>query len=100
MNKFKYLQTVGTITVLSPVILVTLATLIYVANSSNSVEVEEEVVVKVEKKQDTVKPVVLINKPIPVKPAPIVAKPTPVVVATPVVKDTVKPVVNTLDTTK
>lgn len=98
MNKFKYLQVVGTITVLSPVILVTLATLIYVANSSNSVEVEE--VVEVEKKQDTVKPVVLINQPAPVKPAPAVAKPAPVVVATPVIKDTVKPVVNTLDTTK
>ena len=98
MNKFKYLQTVGTITVLSPVILVALATLIYVANSSNSVEIEE--VVEVEKKQDTVKPVVLINQPAPVKPAPVVAKPAPVVVATPVVKDTVKSVVNTLDTTK
>ena len=91
MNKFKYLQIVGTITVLSPIILVTLATLIYVANSSNSVEVEE--VVEVEKKQDTVKPVVLINQPVPVKPA-------PVVVVTPVIKDTVKSVVNTLDTTK
>jgi len=99
MNKFKYLQVVGTITVLSPIILVALATLIYVANSSTSVEVEEEVVV-VEKKQDTVKPVVLINQPAPVKPAPVVAKPAPVVVATPVVKDTVKSVVNTLDTTK
>lgn len=98
MNKFKYLQIVGTITVLSPIILVVLATLIYVANSSNSVEVEE--VVEVEKKQDTVKPVVLINQPAPVKPAPVVAKPAPVVVATPVVKDTVKSVVNTLDTTK
>jgi len=98
MNKFKYLQTVGTITVLSPIILVTLATLIYVANSSTSVEVEE--VVEVEKKQDTVKPVVLTNKLAPVKPAPIVAKPTPVVVTTPVIKDTVKPVINTLDTTK
>ncbi len=98
MNKFKYLQVVGTITVLSPVILVTLATLIYVANSSTSVEVEE--VVEVENKQDTVKPVVLTNKPTPVKPAPVVAKPAPVVVATPVIKDTVKSVVNTLDTTK
>ncbi len=98
MNKFKYLQTVGTITVLSPIILVTLATLIYVANSSTSVEVKE--VVEVEKKQDTVKPVVLTNKPTPVKPAPAVAKPAPVVVATPVIKDTVKSVVNTLDTTK
>ena len=99
MNKFKYLQTVGTITVLSPVILVVLAVLIYTANVFTSVEVEEEVVV-VEKKQDTVKPVVLTNKPAPVKPAPVVAKPAPVVVATPVVKDTVKSVVNTLDTTK
>jgi ribulose 1,5-bisphosphate synthetase/thiazole synthase len=97
MNKFKYLQTVGTITVLSPVILVTLATLIYAANVFTSVEVEEVVV---EEKQDTVKPVVLINQPAPVKPAPVVAKPAPVVVATPVIKDTVKPVINTLDTTK
>jgi len=90
---------VGTITVLSPVILVTLATLIYTANVFTSVEVEEEVVV-VEKQQDTVKPVVLTNKPAPVKPAPVVAKPAPVVVVTSVVKDTVKPIVNILDTTK
>jgi hypothetical protein len=99
MNKFKYLQTVGTITVLSPVILVVLAVLIYTANVFTSVEVEEEVVV-VEKQQDTVKPVVLINQPAPVKLAPVVAKPAPVVVTTPVIKDTVKPVINTLDTTK
>jgi hypothetical protein len=43
MNKFKYLQTVGTITVLSPIILVVLAVLIYAASSSTSVEVEEVV---------------------------------------------------------
>jgi hypothetical protein len=90
MNKFKYLQTVGTITILSPIILITLAVLIYATSSSTLVEVEEVVV---EKKQDTVKPVVLTNKPAPVKPA-------PVIVATPVIKDTVKPVINTLDTTK
>lgn len=99
MNKFKYLQTVGTITVLSPVILVVLAVLIYTANVFTSVEVEEEVVV-VEKQQDTVKPVVLINQPPPVKPTPVVTKPSPVVVVTSVVKDTVKPIINTLDTTK
>ncbi len=99
MNKFKYLQTVGTITVLSPIILVVLAVLIYTANVFTSVEVEEEVVV-VEKQQDTVKPVVLINLPPPVKPTSVVTKPSPVVVATPVVKDTVKPIINTLDTTK
>ena len=100
MNKFKSLQIIGTITVLSPIIIAVLAVLIYTANIFASVEVEEEVVVEVEKKQDTVKPVVLINQPAPVKPAPVVAKPAPVVIATPVVKDTVKSVVNTLDTTK
>jgi hypothetical protein len=97
MNKFKYLQTVGTLTVLSPVILITLAILIYASNIFTSVKVEEVVV---EKQQDTVKPVVLINQPIPVKPAPIAAKPAPVVTVTPVVKDTVKPIVNILDTIK
>ena len=99
MNKFKYLQTVGTITVLSPIIMVVLATLIYVINSSTSVKVEKEVVV-VEKKQDTVKPVVLINQPTPIKSSPVIIKPVPVVIVTPVVKDTVKPIVKSLDTVK
>ena len=101
MNKFKYLQVVGTITVLSPVILVVIATLIFWASLIPKVETVEEVVEV--KAPDTVvvtqevKPAPVVVKPTPVvvKPAPVV-KPTPV----PVVKDTVKAVVESLDTTK
>ena len=94
MNKFKYLQTVGTITVLSPIILVVIAALTFWAGSASQSEVVEEVVEV--KQPDTV---VVIQE---VKPAPVVAKPTPVVKPTPVpvVKDTVKAVVESLDTTK
>ena len=94
MNKFKYLQVVGTITVLSPVILVVIAALTFWAGSASQSEVVEEVV---EVKQPDTVVVVQEVKPVPVvvKPAPVV-KPTPV----PVVKDTVKAVVESLDTTK
>jgi len=94
MNKFKYLQVVGTITVLSPVILVVIATLVFWAGSASQSEVVEEVVEV--KAPDTV---VVVQE---AKPAPVVAKPVPVVKPTPVpvVKDTVKAVVESLDTTK
>ena len=94
MNKFKYLQVVGTITVLSPVILIVIAALTFWAGSASQSEVIEEVVEV--KQPDTV---VVIQE---VKPAPVVAKPAPVVKPTPVpvVKDTVKAVVESLDTTK
>ena len=94
MNKFKYLQVVGTITVLSPVILVVIATLIFWASLIPSTKVVEEVVEI--KQSDTV---VVVQE---AKPAPVVAKPVPVVKPTPVpvVKDTVKAVVESLDTTK
>lgn len=101
MNKFKYLQVVGTITVLSPVILVVIATLIFGASLIPSTEVVEEVAEV--KAPDTV---VVTQE---VKPVPVVAKLAPVVKSTPpppppppppVVKDTVKAVVGSLDTTK
>ena len=94
MNKFKYLQTVGTITVLSPVILVVIAALTFWAGSASQSEVIEEVAEV--KQPDTV---VVVQE---AKPAPVVVKPAPVVKPTsvPVVKDTVKAVVESLDTTK
>ena len=95
MNKFKYLQVVGTITVLSPVILVVIATLIFWASLASKPEVVVEEVAEV-KLPDTV---VVTQE---VKPSPVVVKPAPVVKPTPVpvVKDTVKAVVESLDTTK
>jgi len=94
MNKFKHLQIVGTLTVLSPIILVIGAALIFWATLASKPEVVEEVV-EVEK-PDTV---VVVQE---VKPAPVVIKPVPVVKPTPVpvIKDTVKAVVESLDTTK
>jgi len=95
MNKFKHLQIVGTLTVLSPIILVIGATLIFWATLASKPEVVEEEVAEV-KTPDTV---VVVQE---VKPAPVVVKPVPVVKPTPVpvVKDTVKAVVESLDTTK
>ena len=98
MNKFKYLQVVGTITVLSPVILVIGAALVFWASLISPVETVEEVVEA--KQPDTT---IVIQE---VKPSPVIVKPTPVVKPTPppppppVVKDTVKAVVESLDTTK
>ena len=91
MNKFKYLQTVGTITVLSPVILIVGALLIFW--TSLIPEVEKVVVTE---NLDTA---FVVQE---AKPTPVVAKPVPVVKPTPVpvVKDTVKAVVESLDTTK
>jgi hypothetical protein len=95
MNKFKHLQIVGTLTVLSPIILVIGAILIFWATLASKPEVVVEEVAEV-KIPDTV---VVVQK---VKPTPVITKPAPVVKPTPVpvVKDTVKVVVESLDTTK
>ncbi len=105
MNKFKYLQIVGTITVLSPVLLLGTATVIYALSTSQEVEVVET---ESDVKQDTAKPAkpLILALPAPAAPAPVVKKPAPVPPPAPapepvkVVKDTVvKPAVQ-LDTTK
>ncbi len=104
MNKFKYLQIIGTITVLSPVLLLGTASVIYVLSTSQGVEVVET---ESDVKQDTAKPVkpLILTLPAPA-PAPVVKKPVPVPPPAPapepvkVVKDTVvKPAVE-LDTAK
>ena len=95
MNKFKHLQIVGTLTVLSPIILVIGAALIFWVTLASKPEVVVEEIVEV-KIPDTV---VVVQE---VKPTPVVVKPVPVVKPTPVpvIKDTVKAVVESLDTTK
>ena len=95
MNKFKHLQIVGTLTVLSPIILVIGAALIFWATLASKPEVVVEEVAEI-KIPDTV---VVVQE---VKPTPVVVKPVPVVKPTPVpvIKDTVKAVVESLDTTK
>ncbi len=105
MNKLKYLQIVGTITVLSPVLLLGTASVIYVLSTSQGVEVVET---ESDVKQDTAKPVkpLILALPAPAAPAPVVKKPVPVPPPAPapepakVAKDTVvKPAVE-LDTAK
>jgi hypothetical protein len=91
MNKFKYLQLIGTITVFSPIILVVLSVLIFGFGTLTTNETDVQVVEI--KKVDTVS-VVQKVEPVVVKPTPIVVKPSPIV------KDTVKPVVESLDTAK
>jgi len=86
MNKFKHLQIVGTLTVLSPIILVIGAILIFWVTSAS----KPDIVIVV---QET-KPSPVVVKPIPV------VKPTPVPLPVPVVKDTVKTVIESLDTAK
>ena len=91
MNKFKYLQLIGTITVFSPIILVVLSVLIFGFGTSTTDEPVEQVVEI--KKVDTVF--------IAQKVEPVVVKPTPIVVkSSPIVKDTAKTVVESLDTAK
>jgi len=105
MNKFKYLQIVGTITVLSPVLLLGTATVIYTLSTSQEVEVVET---ESDVKQDTAKPVkpLILALPAPAAPAPVVKKPVPVPPPAPapepvkVVKDTVVKPAAELDTTK
>jgi hypothetical protein len=94
MNKFKHLQIVGTLTVLSPIILVIGAALIFWTTLASKPEVIKEIV-EIEK-PDTA---VVIQE---AKPAPVVVKSVPVVKPTPVpiVKDTVKAVAESLDTVK
>ena len=89
MNKFKYLQLIGTTIVFSPIILVVLSVLIFGFGTTTTNEPVEQVVEI--KKVDTV--------PIVQKVEPVVVKPTPIVVkSTPIIKDTVKTVVESLDT--
>ena len=91
MNKFKYLQLIGTITVFSPIILVVLSVLIFGFGTPTTDEPVEQVVEI--KKVDTV--------PIAQKVKPVVVKPTPIVVkSSPIIKDTVKTIVESLDTVK
>jgi hypothetical protein len=91
MNKFKYLQLIGTITVFSPIILVVLSVLIFGFGTPSTNEQAEQVVEI--KKVDTVS--------IAQKVEPVVVKSTPIVVkSSPIVKDTAKPVVESLDTAK
>ena len=92
MNKFKYLQLVGTFIVFSPVILLTITAFVYEMNHTELVEIAKtEVVEMVEKpKKDSVivvKEVVVEKKETPPPPPP-----------KPIVKDTLpKPVVETKD---
>jgi len=96
MNKFKYLQIVGTITVLSPIILVMGAALIFWVSLIPKTETVE--VVETEKPDTAI--VVQETKPIVTKPTPVVKPTPPPPPPVSVVKDTVKPVVESLDTTK
>jgi len=91
MNKFKYLQLIGTTIVFSPIILVVLSVLIFGFGTPSTNEPAEQVVEI--KKVDTVS-IAQKVEPVVVKPTPIVVKPSPIV------KDTVKPVVESLDTAK
>ena len=91
MNKFKYLQLIGTIIVFSPIILVVLSVLIFGFGTPTTNEPVEQVVEI--KKVDTV--------PIVQKVEPVVVKSTPIVVKSPpIIKDTAKAVVESLDTAK
>ena len=91
MNKFKYLQLIGTTIVFSPIILVVLSVLIFGFGTSSTKKPIEQVVEI--KKVDTVS--------IAQKVEPVVVKPTPIVVKSPpIIKDTVKTVVESLDTAK
>ena len=91
MNKFKYLQLIGTITVFSPIILVVLSVLIFGFGTPTTNETDVQVVEI--KKVDTVS-IAQKVEPVVVKPTPTVVKPSPII------KDTVKPVVESLDTAK
>jgi len=91
MNKFKYLQLIGTTIVFSPIILVVLSVLIFGFGTPTTNELVTQVVEI--KKVDTVS--------IAQKIEPVVVKPTPIIVkSSPIVKDTAKPVVESLDTAK
>lgn len=91
MNKFKYLQLVGTTIVFSPIIALSATAVIYEMKQIGSVEITETEVVEVVEtpKKDSV----VVVKEVVVQP-----KPTPPPTPKPVVKDTLpKPVVETKD---
>ena len=91
MNKFKYLQLIGTTIVFSPIILVVLSVLIFGLGTPTTDKPVKQVVEI--KKVDTVS--------IAQKVEPVVVKSTPIVVkSSPIVKDTAKTVVGNLDTAK
>jgi len=102
MNKFKYLQIIGTITVFLPAILVIGAIVTYTLSTS---EVVEEPTEETTQKPDTAKPVKPLILALPA-PAPVVKKPVPVPPPAPapepvkVAKDTVVKPATELDTTK
>ena len=91
MNKFKYLQLVGTTIVFSPIIALSTTAFVYEMKQMASVEINETEVVEVVgvPKKDSV----VVVKEVVVQP-----KPTPTPTPKPVVKDTLpKPVVETKD---
>ena len=91
MNKFKYLQLIGTTIVFSPIILVVLSVLIFGFGTSSTKKPIEQVVEI--KKVDTVSTAQKVE--------PVVVKPTPIVVKSSlIIKDTAKTVVESLDTAK
>ena len=92
MNKFKYLQLVGTTIVFSPIVALSATALIYEMKQMGSVEIAETEVVEVVEtpKKDSV----VVVKEVVVQPKPTPPTPTP----KPVVKDTLpKPIVETKD---
>jgi len=105
MNKFKYLQTIGTVTVFLPAILAIGGAITYTFSTSKEVETEAVTVAVETPKVDTV---VVVKEVAPVAPpTPAVKKPTPVPAPAPapeppkIVKDTViEKVAAELDTTK
>ena len=103
MNKFKQLQLMGTITVLSPVLLSAAALAVYNFPESQPVEVVEVEDVKAPK-ADTVivvKEVEKVAPPAPVVKKPVAVPPPPPPAPAPVaVKDTVEKVAEKLDTIK
>ena len=103
MNKFKHLQLLGTLVVISPALLAIGGAVVLTFNTSKEVETET---VTVEVETPKVDTVVVIKEVVPVAPpAPVVKKPTPPPAPAPeppkIVKDTaIEKVAAELDTTK
>ena len=103
MNKFKHLQLLGTLVVISPALLAIGGAVVLTFNTSKEVETET---VTVEVETPKVDTVVVVKEVAPVAPpAPVVKKPTPPPAPAPeppkVVKDTaIEKVAAELDTTK
>jgi hypothetical protein len=94
MNKFKYLQVVGTTIVFSPIILLGVTVGIFQSTKFSSEESTSDIVeVVAETKKDTI--VVVEKLPEEIKP---VVKPTPIEPVKVVVKDTLSKVVVRKDT--